>query len=525
MASTRNLVNLDAMIARSDFAIEDNLEHTHHQITGISLRDLSDEAGVWSLLRKPDFQRETNHWSPEQVVSLLKSFLQGDLIPSVIFWRSPAYLFVIDGGHRLSVLKSWVEDDYGDKIISKNYFGDDIPREQIKAADRIRKLLKQEDIWSYAELTKIKNSGMHLLSPDQRNLVTTAFSRAISIQWVSGNAEKAESSFFNINTKGTPLDEIEENLLKTRHKPISIAARAIIRSGGGHKYWSGFDAMNSEAIVSEAKKIHSLLFNPEINSPIKTLDLPLGGSKGVRTALQILIDFLLVSENKKVLSMKSVETDLDDLNGLSTLSVLKRASKLIGRVTGNGDGSLGLHPAVYFYGPTGRHSSSMFMGTLSLISQKLSENNKEFFKKFSHVRRELEKILVDKKDLIATILQKYISRNRVMKYHEFLESLINSLAAGNKPTEAVLVKMSGLEGKVIAGDFSSNSEKFSDEQKSKIFIHQALKSEIRCSICGGFLDASKSVSYDHILRAREGGKGVAENGQLTHPYCNQSIKN
>jgi hypothetical protein len=28
------------------------------------------------------------------------------------------YIFVIDGGHRLSALRAWMEDDYGDGTIS-----------------------------------------------------------------------------------------------------------------------------------------------------------------------------------------------------------------------------------------------------------------------------------------------------------------------------------------------------------------------------------------------------------------------
>ena len=35
---------------------------------------------------------------------------------------------------------------------------------------------------------------------------------------------------------------------------------------------------------------------------------------------------------------------------------------------------------------------------------------------------------------------------------------------------------------------------------------------------------AKSASYDHIVRRENGGLGDTENGQITHPYCNQSIK-
>jgi len=35
----------------------------------------------------------------------------------------------------------------------------------------------------------------------------------------------------------------------------------------------------------------------------------------------------------------------------------------------------------------------------------------------------------------------------------------------------------------------------------------------------------KSVSYDHIVRVRDGGPGDLDNLQLTHPYCNQAVRN
>ena len=125
------LVNLDAMIIRSDFArIADN-DNSYETINQISVQNFPTEGYIGKILRKPDFQRETNHWSPEQVLSLLECFVNGDLIPSVILWKSPTFLFVIDGGHRLSVLRAWIEDDYGDGTTSKRFFGDDaIPKEQ-----------------------------------------------------------------------------------------------------------------------------------------------------------------------------------------------------------------------------------------------------------------------------------------------------------------------------------------------------------------------------------------------------------
>ena len=251
------LVNLDAMIARADFAQLNDDENEYETIDKISIHHFTSDGLTGKILRKPDFQRETNHWTPEQVFSLLKCFVHGDLIPSVILWKSPTYIFVIDGGHRLSVLKSWVEDDYGDQHISSKYFGDAISDSQKKAARKTRELINSE-IGSYQQFRKKVESG------EIDGKISSFLSRALPVQWVKGNADKAEESFFKINTQGTPLDQIENALLKYRKRPIAISARAIIRAGKGHKYWSKFNSDNAIIVENIAKKLHLTLFEPEI---------------------------------------------------------------------------------------------------------------------------------------------------------------------------------------------------------------------------------------------------------------------
>lgn len=523
MALRSNLVNLDAMIKRADFASAEEKEY-FEMVPTISLRDLTNDGLIGSNLRKPDFQRETSHWTPDQVFSLLECFTNGDLIPSVILWKSPTYLFVIDGGHRLSALKAWIDDDYGDGPLSAAYFGQEITREQIKIAEKTRNIInKNIGSWQHFK-TNLARLGNNELTPEEVKKVSTITSRGLPIQWVNGDADKAEKSFFKINTKGTPLDEIEELLLKNRKKPIPIAARAIIRSGKGHKYWSSFTEEKTHQIELNAKILNKTLFEPEINRPIKTLDLPLGGSRGVRTAMQVLIDFLLIADMTQHDLKKCVIDMEDDKDGDDTIRVLKKGIKLANRITGNDGGSLGLHPAVYFYGPTGRHSSPMFMGTVMFIGSKLINNDYNFFKKFNNVRESLENVLIENKELIATILQKSMSEKRTETYAKILNEITNKLSNSEYPDEQFIIESSGIHGKLIIGSYIKQSQKFNDDEKSKTFIHTALSSAIKCPICKGYLDPDKSVSYDHIERVREGGNGSSNNCQLTHPYCNQSIK-
>lgn len=98
-------VNLDAMIPREDFGREEDV-YDLDLIRDFPLANLDRELPILRLLRKPDFQRETNHWSPDQIATFVASFVDNEVIPPLILWKSPTFIFVIDGGHRLSALRS-----------------------------------------------------------------------------------------------------------------------------------------------------------------------------------------------------------------------------------------------------------------------------------------------------------------------------------------------------------------------------------------------------------------------------------
>jgi hypothetical protein len=154
----------------------------------------------------------------------------------------------------------------------------------------------------------------------------------------------------------------------------------------------------------------------------------------------------------------------------------------------------------------------------------LANNDQTFFPKFTKVRAALEAVLINQKDLIATILQKHSSNRRTEIYEKLLESLINRLTTGELISEEWLIEVSGLRGKLVTGGAITQSSRFSDDTKSEAFITMALASAPRCPVCQGYLDPEKSVSYDHIEHVREGGLGETENCQLTHPFCNQSVR-
>lgn len=515
-------VNLDAMIRREDFAREIKDAPPPSIIRELKLSDLLPSAAIRRQLRKPEFQRETNHWTPDQVLKFLMSFVDGNVIPSIILWRSTNFVFVIDGAHRLSALCAWIQDDYGDRTESKNFYSDEISDEQKRVADRVRKLIKKS-VGEYDALDKLVGKSATDRAGVRAGSMNTT---PIIVQTVEGNATVAEDSFFAINSQGTPLDETEQYLIRNRYKPVSIGARAIVRSGFGHAYWSAFNQRNQAEVVGLAGELHRIMFEPEVTSPLKTLDLPLAGSKSPVDALAVLIDFLTVADPKAHLDKMADDSSVavSDETGDKTIEALKNGLKIAHRITGNSPESLGLHPAVYFSNDKGKHSRFLFLGMCALVSERLRNNDDGWFKKFTKARERMEKFLIANKSVIGIVLQNLSKRTRIPKMREMFKFLVDECSEGRSPEAQTVFSHIGLTGKIYDLTATPRAVSFSDDTKSQIYYRQAIESAIKCPICRGLLDTGKSVSYDHITPVREKGLGTAENGQMVHPYCNSGVK-
>ncbi len=312
-------VNLDALIPREDFEVEDKVGPSSPTAT-LQIRNLEASDFFYSVIRKPDFQRETSDWSPPKIGGFIQSFLDGDLIPALILWQAGNHTFVIDGAHRLSALIAWVHDDYGDGTTSKKFFDGIIPEEQLSAADFTRKLIKKQ-IGSYAD------HQFAVQHPDKSKPEVVERSKrlgrlAIQLQWVQGDATKVEASFFKINQQATPIDATELRLLKSRKLPNALAARAIVRAGTGHKYWSSFEAERRAEIEALAKGTNELLFAPSLKTPIKTLDLPVAGKGYSSQTLPLVFEFVNLANFVKPDTILS-----EDDSGESTLKMLKSCKK------------------------------------------------------------------------------------------------------------------------------------------------------------------------------------------------------
>jgi hypothetical protein len=534
-------VNLDAMIRREDLDVTDNEPALLKIGTELKLGDLEQKSPTYNILRKPDFQRETANWEPEKIADLITSFLDGDLIPSVIVWRSnrSGKLFVIDGAHRVSALIAWINDDFGDSGLSRAFFGNVIEDTQQKIARKVRSILERRGIGKYEDLKK------YVISPEQApNELAVLRGRnmgsfIITLEDVKGDVGRAERSFLKINQNATPISPTELIIIQSRRKPNAIATRAMIRAGTGHPYWATFEEQNRERIVALAKQIYESLFKPILEYPIRTLDLPAAGRSLSADSLDLV--FNLVNHVNKVANAAKKrdevkwkmptpdgtgEIDLaDDVTGDATVKFLRAVQISTAKVFGKESGSLALHPGVYCYGATGRFLPTAFFAAIELAS---SLRLRRRFDKFTDVRAKFEDFVISFRHFINQIAGVYGSQLRGLPaLHKMYNIVIDGLTAGQGDFQAIVGKIQQDKELAFVRDITDDDRtygrNFSRETSNAIYLREAMASELRCSICGARIVARKTT-VDHKIRIEDGGMGSPDNGGLTHPYCNDGYK-
>jgi hypothetical protein len=523
-------VNLDALIGREDLEIKDS-KHSANQTPGVNISSLKKGELFMESLKKPQFQRSTWEWTPEKVYNLINSFRSGDLIPAIILWRGDGYNFVIDGAHRLSALIAWVNNDYGVGNLSQSFFGTNVERGQIEKAKETKRLV-DENIGTYDDIVWAGANRDKALK-ERVEIAQLISARSIDLQWVPGNASQAEASFFRINEAASPLDSTEKRLLKARNKPMAIAARAIIRAGSGHKYWGKFSQKNQTTIEDIALEISDWLFKPQLETPVKTLDIPLAGKSYSTSTQELILNVVNFSNDIKIVDASKIKKTEDfpenniadeSSDGEVTINYLGKTKKMLANLTGTPSSSLGLHPAIYFYSKQGRYQITAFMAMLHLVKDYEARDQ---LTNFTMVRKKFEEFLWQHKSLVNQATTTWGSG---AKGYVNLSKLFNYIITEfrNNRTESDIVNL--LDEHEDYKFFKSgvrelNPKKrkdFSGESKSEVFMREGVENALRCHVCGGYLHKN-SIQIDHDLEIENNGVGNADNGKLTHPYCN-SIK-
>lgn len=512
-------VNMDALIKRADLydAPVQSIDMGSLK-SNLSISDLHKGEFLFESLRKPDFQRETRDWEPSKISDLIASFAEGDLIPAIIFWRHGDLSFVVDGAHRLGALIAWINDDYGDGKISRDFFGDKIPDEQKQASEQTRKLVDKR-IAPYREIRHAA-SNPDTTNSDQVRLARRLSAYSITIQWVSGDAKKVEEAFKKINQKAAPIDKTELLLIDNRKKPNAIAARAVHHAGKGNEYWKIFPDEQKSIIQSQGNDIFNLLFLPNDRDYIKNFEAPVGGLVQSANALPMILEFINTANEF------SGNVNLpEDHDGQKTALYLKKSLNLAKRITGMHPSSLGLHSFVYFYSPTGKHQPVLFQAICSMISTWSTDK----FIDFTRIRKDYEEYIVENKRLVSQIIRKYGSKgsgrtNIIRFYNAVIDSIINP-EIGSTVTDSVMKNDSSFSflqpNENI--EIPTQAKEFSNDTKHAVIIRESFNKTRRCGICGGFL-SSKSMTIDHIQDKRQGGLGESSNAQLSHPFCNSTAK-
>jgi len=158
-----------------------------------------------------------------------------------------------------------------------------------------------------------------------------------------------------------------------------------------------------------AKEINQILFNPKLQTPIKTLDIPIGGKLYSAQTLPLILDFINIVNNIKSDFTDELE---DDITGEKTARFLKETRKIAWRINSNHPSSLGLHPVVYFYSQDGRHKVASFYAIVRLIMDLITSKK---INKFINARSKFEMLIQEYDYLTQQINRKYRSAQKSYK--------------------------------------------------------------------------------------------------------------
>ena len=535
--------------------------------THIQIRDLFGERPKARRLRKPDFQRATSAWTAKDCADLLEDVLKEQVVPSVIMWLSPDNLqYVLDGGHRISVLLAWIKDDWGDRLSSEDYQDPVLEENSKLAAKQVREELKKREIGKFqdyfdAEETytniesakRIPESEMGVASLHYAKLVRRwdAVKIGFPIQWVKGDYQKAEESFLKINKSGRRLSDWETKLVENRTSSFARTVMSIAEISNANHCWTenapeiGNDAVLKQKIsdiLTGVRTLHELLFEPPHRKPIKDEIQPLMATSLTKPETKpfYLAELLTITEGKKgqrpeweflIRRDKNARVSIIIENGLL---LIRHALEVISNIYGNSPRSLGLMPLVYFYNQQGTYVRSLLYGMLYWLnhgSETRDIQNRKLL--FTVHRSAFEKVLIDNKSTIIQRIARRIGSGPEVTYPtaRYLNALLELLIQFNDAVELnefqeahrtlieTLGKKTDEENEV---EKISASRTFRGLMKDEIQVSDFLKMFLKCEICEGRYHPALFNQIDHIQEHGKGGKTSVSNARNTHNFCNNN---
>ena len=576
MAKAALKVYLDHLIKRDNLLYKravkdvDPAEDRTERASHLAIRDLYGDRSKERLLRKPDFQRATWAWSPEDCVELLGSVLEQQVVPSVIMWLSPdGEQYVLDGGHRISVLLAWIKDNWGDRVSSAEFNDPNLERNSKDAALRVRELMRQKGFGTFDEYKTAEERYTQLLSAGrdpESEMDSTSVGYAklarkwesvnigFPVLWVKGNYEKAEESFLKINKRGRQLSEWETKLVENRSSSFARTVMSIAQVHNAEHCWpmqnteeERGDNTKVDTILKKVQILHELLFYPPYKLPIDNPKQPLFVTTRPEKKPEWLAELLTITEGKKG---QKPETEFliqrDRNERISTiitngLRLVDNTMDVLSHIYGQSPRSLMLMPLVYFYNNQGTYVRSLLYGMIYWLDHG-TENRDVINRKliFSAHRGAFEKVLLENKSNIIKRIGRRIGSGPEVTYktaryyHGLLELLIKhkdsvESAAFKKEHKSFLDilrrnKSENEDQEIVAGEpeKESISRIFQRQQKSELQVKSFLAKFDLCEICGGRYYPGLFTQADHIKPYSKGGKTVLSNARETHPFCNNN---
>lgn len=552
---------------RPDEAFKDQLAQTRHPT--IRLSDFLRDEDYIATLRKPDFQRATWAWSPEDCLSLLDTLINYQVIPSIIMWRSPetGLRYILDGGHRVSVVLAWLNDDWGE---SQAEFMDNSQQADmvLKAARQVRNLvdsyignirdyeLAAQEIMRLtiaSRSPKVEMEGMQNGKAFERGIFYQTLRAGdifFSVLWANGDYRIAEQSFLKINKSGRQLSDWETKLIENRNSSFARLVMSLTNVRSAPYYWPDQpeELVSPELrdmvgdVLNGIRYMERILFYPEYRRPLSTLEQPFLAAPADKKPYWI-AELLTVIQGYRGQTAETEQLLAADKDA-NPSEIVANGHKLIidtinvfDHVVGNPDPSdpanksLEVVPLLYFYKPDGSYIRSLLYGFLYWLIQGGDEEITARKEIFSVYRGPFERVFKADKDILVQGLGRNIGSGSevtlqtAIYYNTLLDLLVKY--AGDIDSEGFLADYGAFIGnlaktaKQTATPQAVRSRIFTPRQKSTTIIDALLNGLYTCQICGGKLNPSAKVQHDHIQRSRDGGATITTNERILHPFCNQ----
>lgn len=571
MASSKPKVYLDHHIKRDNLLYQrsaDSSRDVPDLVRTVALKDLG-RPGQSRLYRKPDFQRATWAWEPEECVDLLEAALNSHVVPSVILWLSPEnHRYVLDGAHRISVLLAWVTDDWGENAPGVSSSTMQVGAK--RAAEKVRELLEQRNIGRYADwdaaARKYEDLRDRNIEPEFGGELTNKelhYAKEVRgwesnlagfpILWVHGDYSVAERSFLKINKTGRRLSEWETALVENRESSFARTVVSMANAAEASRCWPVRDADGKalphtvaneiKTLLSRVSDLSELVLEPAYLVPIRSAEQPLLAISAPRPDLRpiYLSELLAVTQGTKGLKADQRKL-LEGSKGASPreivaegLVIVDNALDAVRNIEGPSPRSLSLVSLLYFYNQAGSYVRSLLYGLLYWLAngdEEAIEKRKLLFTKY---RGAIEAILLEKRDdLIGNISRRRGSGPEVTYqvasfYQRLLELLvqydgrIDDKDFKSELEQVILLAGSGGSTPQTGGGAPvSQSRLFRGQLRSQVQARDILKALGKCELCGGFIISGQNTQLDHIQEHSKGGATTLDNARQTHPYCNNS---